>query len=350
MPQVPGAAANPSIRANMDFGRVPLYFIPNQGQLDGQVAFYIRGRDKTVYFTPGGVTFSLSQPAVATAARNETKNLPEGLAIKENSASKNWVVKLDFVGANAEVKPVGEAKSGGVVSYFTGKPEDWQAGLPTYSRIVYRDLWPGIDLAYSGTANRLKYEFIVHPGADPSQVRLAYRGIDGLSVDEEGRLEVKTPAGGFRDDIPLAFQGSGDARKSVSLRYKLRGPGEGGLTALSKEKAGKTTLPTETWGEACAYGFEVGDYDPTLPLVLDPAAVYFCRFHRGKQHRGWPRHRGGRIGERLCCRNYRFDRGDLSRNGRARSHPEWEQRCLCGQSRCLGNRSCLLRLHRRLGE
>ena len=244
------------------------------------------------------------------------------------------MVKLDFLGANADVKPVGEAKSGGVVSYFTGKPEDWQAGLPTYSRIVYRDLWPGIDLAYSGTVNRLKYEFIVQPGADPSQVRLAYRGIDGLSVDEEGRLEVKTPAGGFRDDIPLAFQGSGDARKSVSLRYKLRGPGEGGLTALSKEKAGKTALPTETWGEACAYGFEVGDYDPTLPLVLDPAAVYFCRFHRGKQHRGWPRHRGGRIGERLCCRNYRFDRRDLSRNGRARSHPEWKQRCVCRQSRC----------------
>ena len=73
MPQVPGAAANPSIRANMDFGRVPLYFIPNQGQLDGQVAFYIRGRDKTVYFTPGGVTFSLSQPEVATAARRRNK-------------------------------------------------------------------------------------------------------------------------------------------------------------------------------------------------------------------------------------------------------------------------------------
>ena len=106
--------------------------------------------------------------------------------------------KLDFLGANADVMPVGEERTGGVVSYFKGKPADWKAGLPTYSRIVYRGLWPGIDLAYSGTMNRLKYEFIVHPGADPSRVRLAYRGVDSIAVDNEGRLDVRIPAGRFQ--------------------------------------------------------------------------------------------------------------------------------------------------------
>jgi len=166
-PQVFGAAPTASIKTNIDFGRVPLYFIPNQGQLDERVVFYIQGRDKTVYFAPGGVTFSLREPASKTAG-NEGIDSAKGLPEKENSLSQSWAVKLDFVGANGDVKPVGEEKTGGVVSYFRGKPKDWKAGLPTYSRIVYPNLWPGIDLAYSGTVNRLKYEFIVHPGADPS--------------------------------------------------------------------------------------------------------------------------------------------------------------------------------------
>ncbi|OGD21347.1 MAG: hypothetical protein A2W03_04680 [Candidatus Aminicenantes bacterium RBG_16_63_16] len=270
-PQVPGAPANASIRANMDFGRVPLYFIPNLGQLDSRVAFYIQGRDKTVYFTPGGVTFSLSQPETRTA-QSGGKESVDRHPIKENTPSNSWVVKLDFVGANGDVKPVGEEKTGGVVSYFKGKPADWQAGLPTYSRIVYRDLWPGIDLAYSGTANRLKYEFIVHPGADPSLVRLAYRGIDGIAVDQEGRLEVKTPEGGFKDDIPVAYQEIGRARKNVSLSYNL------GAQDCSGEK---TPLEKDAEGDAWVYGFEVGNYDPTQPLILDPALFVFAGFIGG---------------------------------------------------------------------
>ena len=66
-PRVPGAPAGASIRANLDFGRVPLYFIPNQGQMDARVAFSIQGRNKTIFFSPGGLTFLLRQPAAAAA-------------------------------------------------------------------------------------------------------------------------------------------------------------------------------------------------------------------------------------------------------------------------------------------
>ena len=171
-----------------------------------------------------------------------------------------------------DVKPVGEEKAAGVVSYFKGKPEDWQAGIPTYSRIVYRDLWPGIDLAYSGTSNRLKYEFIVHPGADPAQVRLAYRGVDGISVDEKGRLDVKTPGGRFTDDVPVAFQEIGGERREVSLGYELESGVRGDNVAAPE---------TDVAGDAHIYGFEVGAYDSTQPLVLDPALFIFSGFIGG---------------------------------------------------------------------
>ena len=125
--------------------------------MDKEVGFYVQCSDKTLYFTPKGVTFAL---AGKTA---------------ESEESQRWVVKLDFVGANPDVRPVGEDRQEAVISYFKGKPEDWKTGLPTYRRIVYPELWDGIDLVYCGSVNKLKYEFVVKLGADAKQIRLAER-------------------------------------------------------------------------------------------------------------------------------------------------------------------------------
>ncbi len=106
---------------------------------------------------------------------------------------RRWAVKLDFVGANPDVRPVGQDPAETVVSYFRGRPEEWHTGLRTFQRIVYPDLWPGIDLAYNGVDGALKYDFIVHPGADPDQIRLAYRGAEGVALNDAGQIEVTTP-------------------------------------------------------------------------------------------------------------------------------------------------------------
>ena len=168
------------ISADRDFGKMPLYFIENQGQLDKEVGFYVQGSDKTLYFTPQGVTIALSGKKA------------------ESEETQRWVVKLDFVGANPDVRPRGEARQEAVISYFKGKPGDWKKGLSTYSRIVYPNLWDGIDLVYSGSVNKLKYEFVVKPGADTKQIRLAYRGASNVTVKETGELMVDTPLGGGR--------------------------------------------------------------------------------------------------------------------------------------------------------
>lgn len=228
-----------------DFGRMPLQFIPNRGQVDGRVAFYLQGRDKTVYFTSEGLTFVLSGTGPGAAGR------PAG----------RYALKLDFLGAAPDTRLSGEGKTGAVISYFTGNEADWRAGLPAYSRIVYRDLWPGIDLAYFGTPDKLKYEFVVEPGADPSVIRLAYRGASGLSVNSDGGLAVETPAGGFEDDPPLGYQEIDGRKAAVPLAYRIDASAgaEGGL----------------------AYGFEVGAYDPSRPLVLDPAVRVYCGYIGG---------------------------------------------------------------------
>ncbi len=293
----PGISIAPSgrnMRTNADYGKMPIYFIPNRGQMDKQVAYYVQGKDKTLYFTEEGITFALTKPgngkefrskngaigefrelgeerlkAQEAGPRTEWAN-PDHIAEREaehgrEGTSERWAVKLEFIGANEDVRPIGEAETGAVVSYFKGKPEEWHAGLPTYSKIVYPNLWPGIDLIYYGTVNRLKYEFIVHPGADPTKIRLAYRGAESISVDGEGRLKIANPAGGFTDDVPVAYQERDGKRVEIKLANKMDG------------RANQVDQEPENF----SYGFKVGDYDPSLPLILDPAILIYCGYLGG---------------------------------------------------------------------
>jgi hypothetical protein len=167
---------------------LPLYFIENRGQVNDRVGLYLQGRDKSVYFTPQGLTFVLTH-AGAPGERKERHTL-----------------RLDFLGAHPDVRPQGQSPTEAIVSYLKGDRAQWKTGLPTYSEVVYKNLWPGIDLVYTGTESRLKYTFFVQPGADPSQITLSYRGATSAAVNARGELEVSTPGGGFHDAAPISFQ------------------------------------------------------------------------------------------------------------------------------------------------
>jgi len=273
-------------RLERAFGQLPLYFVLNQGQMDERVAYYIQGSDKVIYFTAEGVTFTLTdrgrigksanQQISESADRRSSFRFPQQVEDSEAEAGemRRWTVRLEFVGANPDVRPVGEEQQEAVISYFKGQPDEWRTGLPTYSRIVYRDLWPGIDLVYYGTVDRLKYEFIVQPGADPGQIRLAYRGATGVALNGAGQLEVETPIGGFADDSPVAYQEIGGQRVAVDVAYQLAND------AVTDDESQPTGSPLAI-RHARLYGFSVGPYDPSHRLVLDPAVLVYCGYIGG---------------------------------------------------------------------
>lgn len=227
------------------FGRLPLYFIANQGQVDDErVFYYVKGADKTLYFTPGGITLALKPTSPEHGAGTPT----------------GWAVKLDFLGADPDVRPQGENRQGAVFSYFKGEAENWKTDIPTYGRVVYRNLWPGIDLIYSGTESALKYKFVVQPRADPNQIRMSYRGVSNLKVTESGALEVSTPGGSFQDGVPIAWQNIEGERQKVAMRFAV------GMKSES---------------ERIPYGFDIGAYDPEHPLILDPVILVYCGYIGG---------------------------------------------------------------------
>jgi hypothetical protein len=245
-------------------GRMPLYFIENRRQLDSRVAYYVQGGDTTLYFTAEGMTLAQTEERHGenvARGRLEKASLGRGIPQTPDPVSR-WVVKLDFVGANPNPKITAGDKTPAVVSYFKGPKENWKTGLSTYGSIVYSDLWPGIDLVYSGTANRLKYSFLVKPGADPARVRLAYRGVKGVRLNEAGQLEVETPVGGFKDDTPYAYQEVEGRHVETTVAYSLDRTSSGGPHG---------------------YGFVIGSYDRSKPLVLDPAVFVYAGYIGGSE-------------------------------------------------------------------
>ena len=234
-------------------------FIENQGQVDSRVRYYTQGRDATIYFTSQGLTLAFtSGPAPESGGHGDgsanagepTNSVAEARGLDN---IRRWTVKLDFLGSNRHAQPSGEGPAPTVVSYFRGPKDQWNAGLRTYSKVVYRNLWPGVDAVYGGTTNRLKCEFIVRPGADPSKIRLAYRGASQVGLTADGHLEVDTPVTKFQEEKPYSYQEAAGRRVEIATAYKL-GP------ERNAERE---------------YGFQLGPYDRSRRLVVDPSVVVY---------------------------------------------------------------------------
>ena len=271
--------AEGKVTGDADYGALPLLFIPNQGQFDSRVVYAVQGRDKSIFFTEQGLTVVLTDKPVAASARKDDRlrriGSPEPVAY---TPKKRWALKLDFVDANPQARPETLEPADTLISYFKGRPEEWRTGLRASRRIIYRDLWPGIDLIYSGTVNRLKYDFIVRPGADPNRIRLAWRGADSVQVTEEGQLAVFTPLGTLRDEMPKAWQEDKGRRESVTVAYGLQAPAGVQVASLATNGLLAGTNPHE---RAHIVGFTVGDYDRSRALVLDPEMLVYCGFIGG---------------------------------------------------------------------
>ena len=149
---------------------LPLYFIENAGQTDERVAYYVQGRTTSIYFTKQGLTYSLRDPLAGSPGR--------------------WVLKQDFIGADFKM-PRAEDPTPTTMSYFKGPRTQWKAGLKTFNTIAYRDLWPGIDLSYSGRVNELKHSFVVRPGADPSRIRMRMTRSAGSSCTPSAKIPTR---------------------------------------------------------------------------------------------------------------------------------------------------------------
>jgi hypothetical protein len=227
--------------------RLPLSFEANVGQTDSQVQYVARGGGQTLFLTQDhavlGLVSAESQAgplktAASLASRAlHTANVRMGFA---NSVKPSSIEALDPLP--------------GKVNYFFGSdPQKWHTDIPTYGRIAYRNVYPGVDLVYYGQQGALEYDFVAKPGANVGAIQVQFEGASQIQLSGEGDLLLETPAGEVRWKKPSVYQEENGVRRPVAAAYRLIKGKHAGFEAA---------------------GFELAKYNRKLPLVIDPVLVY----------------------------------------------------------------------------
>lgn len=234
-------------------------FIENRGQFDAQVKFQLKGGGKTLWLTNGGIVFDSIRPKAGDTQKTEgnlglnanpsTPGFKSGVPGIEPGSFDRLVFSEGFIDANNAPSIEASRPQPGIYNYFTGNdPKKWRTNVRGYDEVVYRDVWKNIDLKLYRNGSDLEQEFIVKPGGDFTQVRVAFKGIDGLKVADDGSLVVSTAFGELRETKPRIYQEIDGKRVAVDGQFKL-------------------TSNT-------AYTFEVNGYHPQYALVIDPTLLY----------------------------------------------------------------------------
>lgn len=251
------AATRTTAKVREAYGQLPLSFEANRGQAAESIDFVARGPGYALALSATEAVFSLRK--ADSAARNNDDSRVQKIsnslsATKAPSAlhpAPSTVLQMNLIGANRAATVAGQNELEGRVNYLIGSdPAKWRTNVPTFARVRYAEVYPGIDVIYYGNQRRLEYDFVVGPGRDAKTIALEFAGAQKVEMDgATGDLLVHVGGETIRQHAPVAYQEvSGGARKKIESRYALR---EGGQV-----------------------GFEVGEYDTSAPLVIDPVLEY----------------------------------------------------------------------------
>jgi hypothetical protein len=242
-PKAPAVAEN--------YGKLPLSFEANQGQTDPQVQFLSKGNGYTLFLTNKAAVLALTRtepcstnspnkPVIPTEAQHSGRTC---------ASTKTDVVRMELTGANPTTQVEGTNHLPGIANYFIGNdPSKWHTSVPTYSKVSYKNVYPGVDLLYYGNQRQLEYDFVVAPHASAKEIKLHFAGATKLNLNQNGDLEVVAANGEVAFHKPLLYQ----------IKQGQLQPVEGTYTLLARNEV----------------GFKIGTYDQSRNLIIDPTLAY----------------------------------------------------------------------------
>jgi hypothetical protein len=268
----PGSTPNKA-RLAQNYGKLPLSFEANKGQANPSIQFLSRGDRYGIYLTAQEAVLTLHQPqdqAAQQANGRQTarsghapmalsSHMPGGAdanrqpdrqpAAQSAAQAVADIVRMQLAGVNPHAQPMGEDTLPGTANYFVGRDSSqWHRNIPTFAKVRFGSVYPGVDLVYYGNQRQLEYDFIVAPGASAQPIQLHFAGATELKLDASGNLTIAAEHGQIAFHKPVLYQTAGGKRLPVQGEFKL--------------------LADNT------VGFATGPYDHTKPLVIDPTLVY----------------------------------------------------------------------------
>jgi hypothetical protein len=237
------ASSSPANKTQVveNYGKLPLSFEANQGQADPRIKFLSRGGGYSLFLTNSGAVLALSN---AEGPKHQP-NQPLGAT----PLRKTDVVRMELAGASHQMHVTGADQLPGTANYFIGNDRAmWHTSLPTYAKIRYSSVYPGVDLVYYGNQRQLEFDFVIGPDASPNQIQLRLAGAKKLKLTADGELTISAGSGVIAFRKPVVYQ----------IKDGQRQPVEGQFSLLAKNRI----------------GFALGAYDHARPLVVDPVLVY----------------------------------------------------------------------------
>jgi Beta-propeller repeat len=201
--------------------QIPAFFAENRGQAPAHIKFVMRRPTGTAFFSDGGMTIELGGNSLGIRFLNRSQ--------------------CTAIEGREPLTAVGNFLEG-------DDPGNWRSGVPLFQKIVYHDLWPGIDAVYTTSTNAFKSEFHVAKGADPNSIHWSYEPNAWVEVDRDGSLLVRSGEQVVRESAPVVYQEIGGRRVAVTGAYSVSPEG--------------------------VAGFRIGDYDRNHELVIDPVIVF----------------------------------------------------------------------------
>lgn len=234
------------------YGKLPLSFEPNLGQTNDEVKFVARGSGYALFLTPSEAVLALSQseehsrPSVAQPVRAPGPAHKKDVPARKRSVTP---LRIRWLGGNRAPRLTATDELPTESNYFIGEnPAKWRTHLPHYAKVRYHDIYPGVDLVYYGNQGQLEHDFIVASGADPGAIRFTVTGADQMQLTNTGGLMLAVGPSSVYLHKPVIYQERTGIRREVSGKYWLAANNE--------------------------VGFDVGAYDRSQPLVIDPVLSY----------------------------------------------------------------------------
>ncbi len=200
---------------------IPVTFEENRGQFDRGIKFLGKLPGGTLALTEDDIRFSRGQDAV----------------------------RLQFIGAKNRKEIEGVSRAVGTSNYFLGSdPSKWQKDIPNFTSVRFKGVYKGIDVVFRGEGRKAEYDFMVAPNVDPSKIEMRFEGSNALRLTEQGDLILTAGGLEITHHKPVVFQSDQVERRAVTGQFVLRGPQ--------------------------TVGFQIGDYDRSKPLTIDPEVTY----------------------------------------------------------------------------
>jgi gliding motility-associated-like protein len=221
-------------------------FVENKGQWEDNIHFKAKLPAGNLYLEQNELTYQFYSEVDISRFHDLHHNL-----IK-NPTEKDYLLnlhafKIAFVNAQTEnIK--GFNPTSDYVNYFIGNDESkWASNVKKYQKITYNKVYPNIDLKFYLSNNHLKYDFVVIPGGDPTNIIMEYNGVDKISLNK-GELRVLTSVNEIIEQKPYAYQLIDGQEKEVKCKFKLE-------------------------GNKISFSFPKG-YDKTKELIIDPTLIF----------------------------------------------------------------------------